>query len=371
MKPPFQERRDLVFLVLLVLLGVPLMLAAGQLATRFVSNWKVKADISSHVDTGLNFDSNAMPYSVAPVRAEILTPMGWADSFLDPQTTDSETSVVPLVVLDPSATPTGVPSLSPTPSPTASPTSTPPTVTATPSPSAMPSAFPTATATKPPKEDDPEDSPPPATASPTLPPVTSTIDPAMTQIVGAPPGLNMGDPDGNSASGNNFPDGSFIVLDMSSNPIVVNATPDGNYDLVFYEDENPNGSGQIAMDQVSLGITNDPSGSPYYEVFNWGDGIPDVNTNVDTAALGLPTAEVDNQTIPTSDLYEDPASSPPPANSQTGILIDVDQAPSHPPPGSYQYIVILAPPATNPNNAGDDGQADSVQVTEVSSPAPP
>lgn len=181
----------------------------------------------------------------------------------------------------------------------------------------------------------------------------------------------MGDPDGNSASGNNFPDGSFIVLDMSSNPIVVNATPDGNYDLVFYEDENPNGSGQIAMDQVSLGITNDPSGSPYYEVFNWGDGIPDVNTNVDTAALGLPTAEVDNQTIPTSDLYEDPASSPPPANSQTGILIDVDQAPSHPPPGSYQYIVILAPPATNPNNAGDDGQADSVQVTEVSSPAPP
>jgi hypothetical protein len=193
----------------------------------------------------------------------------------------------------------------------------------------------------------------------------------MTQLAGAPPGLNMGDPDGSSASGGNFPDGSYFVLDVSSNPIVVNATPDGHYDLVFYEDENPNGSGEIAMDQVILGISNDPSGNPFYQVFNWGDGFPDVNSNVNTLALGLPTAEVDNQTISTSDLYEDPASSPPPSNSQTGVLIDVDQAPSRPPPGSYRYLVIIAPPDTNPNNAGDGGQVDSVHVTEVASPVPP
>jgi hypothetical protein len=160
-------------------------------------------------------------------------------------------------------------------------------------------------------------------------------------------------------------------MDLGSNPIVVNATPDGNYDLVYYEDENPDGSGEIAMDQVILGISNDPSGNPFYQIFNWGDGVPDANSNVDTTTLGVPAAEVDNQTISTGDLYEDPASSPPPSNSQTGILIDVDQAASHPAPGSYQYLVIIAPPASNPNNAGDDGQVDSVQVTEVASPVPP
>ncbi len=337
-----------------------------------MSNWSVRADISSHVDTGQYFESNVFPNLVAPVRSDILTPMGWANSFLNPQTSNSETSVVPLVVLNPSATPTNTPVVSPT----ASPTSAPPTVTATPSPSPSPSpsASPPPTSVTPTKKpkDPPDDPPTPtATASPTLPPVTSTIDPAVTQLAGTPSGLNEGDPDGNTATGSNFPDGSYFVIDQSSNPIIVNATPDGAYDLVYYEDENPNGSGVISMDQVIVGISNDPTGSTYYQVFNWGDGIPDTNSNVDTTVLGLPAAEVDNQTIQTSDLYQDPAATPPPSNSQVGILIDVDQADSHPPPGSYQYLVIIAPPPSNPNNAGDDGQVDSVEVTEVSSPAPP
>ena len=340
------------------------MLVSGRLATRLIANWSVRADISSQVDTGEYFDSNAYPNSVAPVRSDILTPMAWANTFLNSQTTDSDAAVVPLVVLDPSATPTNTPAVSPTPSPT----STPPTLTATPSPSPTPSASPTPTSVPPTKK--PKD-PPTATPNPTQPPVTSTIDPAMTQLAGSPPGLNTGNPDGSSATGSNFPDGSYYVMDLGSNPIIVNATPDANYDLVFYEDENPDGSGLVAMDQVIIGITNDPSGSTYYQVFNWGDGVPDTNTNVDTTTLGLPNAEADNQTISTSDLYEDPAATPPPSNSQVGILIDVDQAPSNPPAGSYQYLVVIAPPASNPNNAGDDGQVDSLEVTEVSSPAPP
>lgn len=370
MKSPFHERRDLLFLFLIVLLAIPLMLIAGKFATRLMATWSVRADVSSHVDTGEYFESSVFPNSIAPVRPEILTPMGWADTFLIPQTSNSNAEVIPLVVLSPTVTHTSTPSASPTPSPTA----TQPTVTATPSPSATPSASATPsvvpTATKKPKDDD-DDVTPVVTASPTLPPVTSTIDPALTQLVSTPSGMNVGEPDGNSASGSGFSDGSYFVIDLGSSPIVVNATPDGNYDLVFYEDENPDGSGLVAMDQVIIGISNDPNGTTYYQVFNWGDGVPDANTNVDTTVLGVPTAEVDNQNIPTNDLYEDPASSPPPSNGQTGILIDVDQADSHPPPGSYQYIVIIAPPASNPNNAGDDGQVDSVDVTEVSSPAPP
>jgi hypothetical protein len=201
--------------------------------------------------------------------------------------------------------------------------------------------------------------------------VTSTIDPALTELPATPPGLNVGAPDGNNASGSGFPDGSYVVVNVSSNPVVVNATPDGHYDLVYYEDENPNGSNQIEMDQVIIGISNDPSGNPYYQVFNWGDGIRDTNTNVDTATIGVPSAENDNQAISTSVLYEDPSSppSPPNPNLQTGILIDVDQAPSHPPPDTYDYVVVIAPPADPP--PGDGGQVDSIQVTEVSSPAPP
>jgi hypothetical protein len=261
-----------------------------------------------------------------------------------------------VVVFEPSATPSATPSSSPTVEPT-----TTVTATGTPEPTNTPTA--TTTATKKPRDDD--------EPLPTLPPpVTSTIDPAQ-EISPLPAGLNTGAPDGSNASGANFPDGHYFVMNFSANPVIVEPTPDGHYDMVFYEDENPNGDNKIDMDQVIIGISKDPSGNPYYEVFNWGNGVPDANSNVDTTTLGLPVEEVDNQNIPTTDLYKDPASPAPPPNLQTGILIDVDNASSHPPPDTYNYVVVIAPPATNPGNVGDDGQVDSVQVTEVASPAPP
>jgi hypothetical protein len=372
MRLPFKERRDWTLLILILPLGILLMLLAGQMAIRLMPSWSVSADISSKVNPGEYLDTNNLPDSFAPVRPDILTPMSWADSFLTPQAQVTDTSVVPFVVLNPSATPTSPTVVSPSPSPSA----TPPTVTTTPSPTGSPTGSPTApptipaTATKEPK--DPPPATPSPTASPTLPPVTSTIDPAvLTELTATPDGFNEGAPDGSNASGTDFPDGSYFVIDVSSNPVVVNATSDGHYDLVYYEDENPDGSNQVAMDQVIVGISNDPSGNPYYQVFNWGDGIRDTNTNVDTAVIGVPSAEVDNQVISTNDLYEDPSSPSPPPNLQTGVLIDVDQAPSHPPPDTYEYVVVIAPPDTNPNNAGDAGQVDSVQVTEVTSPVPP
>ncbi|MEW6402559.1 MAG: hypothetical protein AB1649_12220, partial [Chloroflexota bacterium] len=370
----FKERRDWILLILILPLGILFMLLAGQWAINLMPNWRIFADISSKVNPGDYLVTDGLPNSFAPVSSGILTPMPWADSFLTPGAQTTSSSVVPLTVLNPSATPTSPIIASPSPS------STPPTITTTPSstssPTGLPPTSPTDPATRTPKPEDPPSatptSPPPtSTPSATLPPVTSTIDPALMALPTTPSGFNAGLPDGSNASGSDLPDGSYFVLDMSSSPVVVNASPDGNYDLVFYEDENPNGSGEIAMDQVIIGITNDPSGNAYYEVFNWGNGIPDTNTNVNTSTLGLPSAEVDNQIIPTADLYQDPSSPPSPSDPQTGILIDVDQAPSHPPPDTYEYIVVIAPPDTNPNNASDNGQVDSIQVIEVSSPAPP
>lgn len=164
-------------------------------------------------------------------------------------------------------------------------------------------------------------------------------------------------------------------MDVSGNPVVVTDPSETNYDMVYYEtvftgsDGDP--SAHIQMDQVILGITNDATGQTYYQVFNWGDSQPDTNSNVDSSDATLPVAidpaETDNEHIATADLHQDPSA---PSSPQTGIAIDVDNAPSAPPPGSYNYVVVIAP-ATQPPPAGpstDGGQTDSVQVTEVPNP---
>jgi hypothetical protein len=140
--------------------------------------------------------------------------------------------------------------------------------------------------------------------------------------------------------------------------VKVSATPDGNYDLIFYE--SPYGVG-IALDTIIIGISTKPDGS-YYEVFNWGDSgnTRDQNTNVDYVLLpddpaGCPSdLECDNRNVPITSLH---GTTP----YKTGILIDVDYNTSgKPPEGNYRYIVILAPAS------GDPSQIDSIEVREVS-----
>ena len=126
----------------------------------------------------------------------------------------------------------------------------------------------------------------------------------------------------------------------------------------------------VQMDQVIIGISNLTNGS-YYEVFNWGDNNRDKNTNVDTN--GLPPAsnctvpsmpECDNRNIPMSSPlpYSSLYGSPP---NKTGILIDVDTANGAPPPGTYNYLVIVSPIDT-----GLDGtNIDSVVVAEIPIPS--
>lgn len=181
----------------------------------------------------------------------------------------------------------------------------------------------------------------------------------MTPVPGS---VNTDVPDGNTSS---IADATYIVI---HNPVYVGATPDGNYDLVFYEWINPsNNPSAINLDWVIIGISHLADGSNYYEVFNWGQNpAPDTNTNIRMSSLpptpvGCVDVECDNQPIPATQLYDPDGAGPAPSS---GILIDVDHAASNPPVATtYEYIVIISP-----NGGGlppEALQVDGVVVTEV------
>lgn len=136
---------------------------------------------------------------------------------------------------------------------------------------------------------------------------------------------------------------------------MVSASPDGNYDMIFYEYDN---GGDILLDQVIIGLMVNATDTYYYQVFNWGDNIPDSNTNADYTVLpqgGTCPDECDNRIVPDTNLYSYPGA---------GILIDVDTVPSLPPPGIYKYIIIISPLGGD----GDAAQIDSIAVQEVPIP---
>jgi hypothetical protein len=169
-----------------------------------------------------------------------------------------------------------------------------------------------------------------------------------TLVTGTPSGFNVGAPDGDIG---NVYDGQYVVINLTLSPIIVNGPSDTNYDFVYYELYRPS-TDDIAMDSVILSISSD--GTTYYVVFNWGDGVADDNSNVGDVTTNTGT-EDDNQSISTTELY---GTSP----LQTGILVDVDNAPSAPPPGTYQYLAIQAPLAPTTDTTLD---VDSVEVIEV------
>lgn len=410
MKITTRERRDWTLLIFIIPIGIIFMLIAGQIAIRIVPQWSVNAGMQSQLDPSTAPKQQA---GLVPVLPEILTPLGWFDTFLTPNSGSGDDIVFPpFIVFEPTATP------SPTNPPTASPTVTETvTTTVTPSPTVV-TTVPSATPTKKPPNNTPTpttatictdplasnfNGPLPCTYPPTVctdplatnfngplpctyPPTTctdplasnfngplpcvypSTIDPGL--IADVPPSeTNLGTPDGTIGA---IMPGHYVVINLNGNPIVVsvNGTSETNYDLVYYESDA--GAGNILMDSVILGISKtdlSTLGSIYYEIFNWGGNTsptpdtPDTNTNVDTNDLPAdpgcvaPAApECDNRSIPTSELHPGPGGG-------TGILIDVDNAPSAPPPGSYQFLVIISPD-TNDDD-GDSTQVDSVEVKEV------
>jgi hypothetical protein len=376
-----KRRRDWSIIILILPLGVAMMMCVGQQAIRMSPNWSVSGDMNSSLDPESAPKQNALV--VPPISDGILTPVTWWDTFLTPSgESDSVVVFPPFITFEPSASPTvtASPTESATPSPTASLTTTPTPPTQTPTkkpddntptpvttcqnPAAsnfggpLPCTFPPTTCTDPLATNNGGPLPcvyPPTTCTdplannnggplPCVYPVTST--PVGTQTT-VPGNTTIGTPDGNIGGIN---DGQYIVLSLST-PLVVNGPSDTNYDLAYYE--RPAGGG-VDMDSVSISISMD--NLIYYMVFKWGDGTPDNNSNVGDVVINTGT-ENDNQHIDGSELH-----------NGTGILVDVDNAPSNPPTGNYFYIAVQAPVAP-PNDGNDGADVDSIEIVE-NTPAP-
>jgi hypothetical protein len=150
--------------------------------------------------------------------------------------------------------------------------------------------------------------------------------------------------------------GGTIITDVTTtggSPIIVDGNSD--FDLVYYEREaDPGSTGYIDLDKVKIEISAD--NITWYTVFDWGDGILDVNTNIGQAGYGVGGNEPDNAQIPMSDppLYRSSA------GPIAGIAIDVDNLnpalnPSLPPPGSYPYPYVRL-------TGGGGAEVDSIEV---------
>jgi hypothetical protein len=104
----------------------------------------------------------------------------------------------------------------------------------------------------------------------------------------------------------------------------------------------------ILMDQVILQISRDGS-SPWITVFDWGNGNPDTNSNLDISGP-LGGSETDNRDIPSAFLIDG-------GNGHvTGIGIDID----YPPlglSGSYSCLKIISS-----GSSGDGIDVDSIEI---------
>ncbi len=151
-----------------------------------------------------------------------------------------------------------------------------------------------------------------------------------------PPGEpNIGLPNGIGAE---IQCGGYLDIDLDS----VGApriTSHAGYDFVDYEMP---GCAGICLDWVQIDLCGDPCAG-WVTVFNWGDGVPDTNTNVASYAAG---GEDDNESILPADLL-----------NGRGITIDVD--PFGVPSGGYRYLRIWSP-INWPNN--DGAQVDSIDI---------
>lgn len=155
----------------------------------------------------------------------------------------------------------------------------------------------------------------------------------------------------NCINASGAPDGS--VADINQGGYLTFTFPAGSgirdgagYDFVFFEWPNPDNpiTGGIQLDWIVVEISDD--GITWNEVFDWGDGAADNNTNVASYAAG---GELDNESIPSSALWPGGL----PSGTNTGIAIDINII--GPPPGSqYRYVRFSNP------YAGDAAQIDAI-----------
>jgi hypothetical protein len=167
--------------------------------------------------------------------------------------------------------------------------------------------------------------------------VTVTQNPTTTCDLTPNCGDAYGDPDGTTAE---ISEGGVLTYTF---PAGTGVRDGAGYDFVFYEWANPPG---ILLDWVIVEISQDGAG--WCRVFDWGDGLPDNNTNVAAYTAG---GETDNEPIASSDLWPKPDYSPP----NTGVAIDISVC-SPPPSGQYPYVRFLSPFGGN----GDAAQIDAL-----------
>jgi hypothetical protein len=136
--------------------------------------------------------------------------------------------------------------------------------------------------------------------------------------------INIGPGDGNP---DYLTQGTSIIMVIS--PAIV-ADGTGNYDFVYWERYAPTSPlDHVDLDVIQILISAD--NITWHEVFFWGDplGSPDFNTNADLSVGGWCATEIDNCSIPDTDLY-----------GSTGIAIDIDSLSLS---GSYPWVQIVSP----------------------------
>lgn len=162
--------------------------------------------------------------------------------------------------------------------------------------------------------------------------------------------MEIGTPNGTPGF---LPDESYVIINLLT-PIVVDVVQDGNYDLAIYEFLVAPDNDRIQLDNIIVSISTD--GINYFQIFNWWDNVPNNNTSISQHPTPAP-AEADNYVIFTPDLYG--------TTPKSGILIDLEDAPSNPPAGDYYYIAIEVP------TTGSDGSGiDAIEIIDVPIPFP-
>jgi hypothetical protein len=148
-----------------------------------------------------------------------------------------------------------------------------------------------------------------------------------------------GPPDGSPAE---IDEGGYLTFTLPAG----SGIRDGSgYDFVFFESSI---GGGIELDWVVVEISDD--GVTWHEVFNWGGGGLDTNTNIEPPYGSDGDGELDNEIIPSADLW--PSGLP----INTGIAIDINTPTWDPPPGSqYRYVRFSCP-----SGGGDAAHLDAI-----------
>jgi uncharacterized repeat protein (TIGR01451 family) len=172
---------------------------------------------------------------------------------------------------------------------------------------------------------------PPANTPTWTPSFTPTFTPSFTPAITptSAPGSpcpqwdepDIGGPDGNYCD---LAANQQYIFDLSGNPIVTQA----GYDFVFYEYGYPGPPPYVLMDLRLVDVGTTFSG-PWITVFDWGNGVADLNTNVGAAGYGA-GGEANGASVPMSVLYGT-------LPLQTGIAIDIDPIAGS---GTYPFVRV-------------------------------